>query len=117
MLYFYFYHIFTLFILTFSLSIILALKKLRHFCHLCRCLPALSSEQLLPLSLRSPFAPKKPMLSSHLLARSRYEQAAIAVLPGSLAASRAVAAEIAALIRQRHAEKRPVRPFFPLTAR
>jgi glucosamine-6-phosphate deaminase len=48
------------------------------------------------------------MLSAHLLARSRYEQAAIAVLPGSLAASRAVAAEIAALIRQRHAEKRPV---------
>lgn len=48
------------------------------------------------------------MLSDHLLARSRYEQAAIAVLPGSLEASRAVAAEIAALIRSRQAEKRDV---------
>jgi len=48
------------------------------------------------------------MISTHLLARSRYEQAAIAVFPGSLDASRAVAAEIAALIRQRQAENRPV---------
>ena len=38
------------------------------------------------------------MLSSHLLARSRYEQAAIAVYSGSTEASRAVAAEIAALV-------------------
>ena len=48
------------------------------------------------------------MISNHLLARSRYEQAAIAVFPGSLDASRAVAAEIASLIRQRQAEKRGV---------
>jgi glucosamine-6-phosphate deaminase len=48
------------------------------------------------------------MISNHLLARSRYEQAAIAVFPGSLEASRAVAAEIASLIRQRQAEKRDV---------
>ncbi len=48
------------------------------------------------------------MISTHLLARSRYEQAAIAVFPGSLEASRAVAAEIASLIRQRQAEKRDV---------
>lgn len=48
------------------------------------------------------------MLSSHLIARSRYEQAAIAVYSGSMEASRAVAAEIAALIRERQAEKRPV---------
>ncbi len=48
------------------------------------------------------------MLSSHLIPRSRYEQTAIAVYPSSLDASRAVAAEIAALIRQRQAEKKPV---------
>ncbi len=48
------------------------------------------------------------MISNHLLARSRYEQAAIAVFPGSLEASRAVAGEIASLIRQRQAEKRAV---------
>jgi glucosamine-6-phosphate deaminase len=48
------------------------------------------------------------MISNHLLARSRYEQAAIAVFPGSLEASSAVAAEIATLIRSRQAEKRAV---------
>ena len=48
------------------------------------------------------------MISNHLLARSRYEQAAIAVFPGSQEASHAVAAEIATLIRSRQAEKRAV---------
>lgn len=47
------------------------------------------------------------MLARHLIERSHFEHSPVAVFPGSLAASRAVAAEIAALIRARAGEGRP----------
>ncbi len=46
------------------------------------------------------------MQHPHLLARSHFEHAAVAVHPGSLGGARAVAAEIAALIRARQKEGR-----------
>lgn len=47
------------------------------------------------------------MISPRLLERSHYEHAPVAVFPGSMEASRAVAAEIAALIRDRAKDGRP----------
>lgn len=47
------------------------------------------------------------MTHSHLLERNHHEHVPVAVFAGSLAASRAVAAEIAALIRTRAKEGRP----------
>ncbi len=47
------------------------------------------------------------MTPSHLLERNHHEHAPIAVFPGSLEAARAVAAEIATLIRSRAREGRP----------
>jgi len=48
------------------------------------------------------------MLTSHLLERCHFEHVPLAVFPGSLDAARAVAAEIAALLRTRQREGRPV---------
>ena len=51
-------------------------------------------------------SPTLPMITSHLLERNHHEHSPIAVFSGSLAASRAVADEIATLIRARAREGR-----------
>src|SRR5258708_3516449 len=50
---------------------------------------------------------RPPMIQSHLLERNHHEHAPIAEFPGSQEASRAVAGEIAMLIRARAKEGRP----------
>src|SRR4051812_24758573 len=64
-------------------------------------LPAFFFSRHLRVAERADSLQDFPMIASHLLPSSRFEHVPLAVFPDSSTASRAVAAEVAALIRSR----------------